>query len=109
MGLKLSNSGLIELKKTAFGNQRKKVGTPPERTPFSAEKDARSDFRRNAVIGSSSFCRSCCETARRSDLAHSGTQTAGPQSQKPAHLPCQPVPPWSHSLLPAGRRPSERH
>ena len=38
MGLKWSNSGLIELKKTAFGNQRKKVGAPPERTPFSAEK-----------------------------------------------------------------------
>jgi hypothetical protein len=41
MGLKWSDSGLIELKKTAFGNQRKKVGAPPERTPFSAEKDAR--------------------------------------------------------------------
>jgi hypothetical protein len=41
MGLKWSNSGLIELKKIAFGNQRKKVGAPPERALLSAETGAR--------------------------------------------------------------------
>ncbi len=41
MGLKWSNSGLIELKKTAFGNQLKEVAAPPERAPLSAETSAR--------------------------------------------------------------------